>query len=226
VEEAVGPDLEAAGLEVGYCARPGEVDLRLIGSQALLQQAEVLVRERLNDYIVTTGSRELEEVVVGMLAERGETLAVAESCTGGLIADRLTNVPGSSEVFLEGVVAYANEAKTRTLGVPGELLAKVGAVSSEVAAAMAEGCRQKAGSTYGLATTGIAGPGGGSPEKPVGTLHVGLARPRGNTILSKLRFPMDRLAFKTIASQHALDLLRRELRDTTTSDREDFPQRR
>ncbi len=220
VEEAVGTDLAAlADLEVGYCARPGEVDLRLIGAPAVLEQADAMVRQRLGTYLVATGSEEMEEVVVRLLTSYRQTLAVAESCTGGLIADRLTNVSGASKVFLEGVVAYSNDAKTRTLGISAELISAVGAVSEEVAAAMAEGVRQRAGAVYGVSTTGIAGPEGGRPDKPVGTVFVGVARVDRETLVRKLFFPMDRVSFKRIASQYALDLLRRALVGLMTDDR-------
>lgn len=212
IEEILGADLEAIpGLEVGYCARPGEVDVRVIGTGATVTIADQIIRSKLAPYIVTTESKELEEVVVELLMARSATLAIAESCTGGLLANRITNVPGASKVFLEGNVTYSNEAKMHTLAVPAELIARVGAVSEEVAAAMSEGARQRAGSTFALATTGIAGPDGGTPEKPVGTIFVGLAEASTTTEVKKLFFPMDRQSFKRIASQYALDMLRRRL---------------
>src|SRR5262249_28683437 len=127
--------------------------------------AEKIIRAALQQNIIGDGSKELEEVVIELLREKNATLAVAESCTGGLLADRLTDVPGSSAVFLEGSVTYSNEAKTRSLGVPVELLSSVGAVSKEVASAMAEGALKKRGAAYPLATPGIAGPTGGTPGK-------------------------------------------------------------
>ncbi|MGA8659095.1 MAG: competence/damage-inducible protein A [Chthoniobacterales bacterium] len=212
IEEIVGTDLEAIpGLEVGYCARLGEVDLRVIGSGAAVATADQIIRSKLAPYIVTTESKELEEVVVELLTAKGATLAIAESCTGGLLADRITNVPGASKIFLECNVTYSNEAKTRTLAVPAELIARVGAVSEEVVAAMAEGARKRAGATLALATTGIAGPDGGTAEKPVGTVFVGLAAESATTEVTKFFFPMDRHSFKRIASQYALDMLRRRL---------------
>jgi nicotinamide-nucleotide amidase len=147
--------------------------------------------------------------VVDLLRGKGRTLAIAESCTGGLLASRITDVAGASQVFLEGNVTYSNESKTRTLAVPAEMITRVGAVSEEVAAAMAEGARNRAGSTFALATTGIAGPDGGTPEKPVGTVFIGLAAEGTTTEVQKLLFPMDRLSFKRITSQYALDMLRR-----------------
>jgi len=212
VEALVGEALLALGLEVGYCARPGEVDLRLIGADAALARAEAVVVEKLGPHLVSRDRRELEKVVVDLLTARGETLAVAESCTGGLLAHRITNVPGASAVFLQGFVTYANEAKTRALGVSAELLDAHGAVSAAVATAMAEGARAAAGTDHALATTGIAGPGGGSPAKPVGTVFIALATKLGPTIVQHHRLSQHRATFKDLATQTALDLLRRQLR--------------
>jgi nicotinamide-nucleotide amidase len=212
IEEMVGSDLEAIpGLEVGYCARLGEVDVRVTGPHDLVAHADQVIQSKLAPYIVTTENKDLEDVVVGLLAAKGATLAIAESCTGGLVASQITNVPGASKVFLEGNVTYSNEAKTRTLWVPAELIARVGAVSEEVAAAMAEGARKRAQSTFALATTGVAGPDGGTPEKPVGTVFIGLAATGEKTEVRKLFFPMDRESFKRMVTQHALDLLRKRL---------------
>ncbi|MEO5717090.1 MAG: nicotinamide-nucleotide amidohydrolase family protein, partial [Chthoniobacterales bacterium] len=138
VEEAIGEELLAInGLELGYCARRGEVDLRVIGSVATLQQADALIRAKLETSILSTTGENLETVIVGKLTARKATLAVAESCTGGLLAHRLTNVPGSSAVFLAGYVTYSNEAKSASLGVDPALIAEHGAVSEAVARAMA-----------------------------------------------------------------------------------------
>ncbi len=211
VEEAVGAELLALeGLELGYCARMGEVDLRLIGSPEVLAQADLIVQTKLAASIFSTSSEDLEAVIVRQLTGRKETLAVAESCTGGFLAHRLTNVPGASEVFLAGYITYANEAKVAALGVPAEAIAESGAVSETVARAMAEGARQKSGATYALATTGIAGPGGGSEAKPVGTAFVALAGD-GETVVKHLFFPTDRETFKQLAAQNALNLLRERL---------------
>ena len=138
------------------------------------------------------------------------TLAVAESCTGGFLAHRLTNVPGASEIFLAGYVTYSNEAKVAMLGVPSSAIVEYGAVSERVARAMAEGAREKSGATFALATTGIAGPGGGSVQKPVGTVYVALAG-GGETVVRHLFFPTDRETFKQLATQMALNLLRERL---------------
>jgi len=212
VEDMVGKELEAIpGLEIGYCARMGEVDLRIVGSRSAVEQGEQVVRVKLGSHIVTTEEKELEEVVVELLAQKKATLAVAESCTGGLLANRITDVPGSSAVFLEGNVTYSNEAKSRILGVPEELFRSVGAVSEEVAKAMAEGARTRAGTTFALSITGIAGPDGGTAEKPVGTAYVGLAAPDQPTEITKIFFPTDRKTFKRLCSQRALDMLRLRL---------------
>lgn len=211
VEERVGEDLVALGIELGYCARPGEVDVRTIGSPELLARAEAIIRARLGDCIVSVDERSIEKVVVDLLTERGATVATAESCTGGGLANRLTNVPGASVVFMEGFVTYANEAKVLALGVDAGLIAGHGAVSQEVAAAMAEGARLRAGVDYALATTGIAGPGGGSEAKPVGTVFIALAVKDGGTQVQRFRFATDRETFKSLTVQTALDLLRRTL---------------
>ena len=214
VEEAVGPQLLAlTGLELGYCARMGEVDLRVIGSTAILTQADAIVRAKLAQFIFSTEREDLETVLIRELAARRATLAVAESCTGGFLAHRLTNVAGASEVFLAGFVTYSNAAKTAMLGVASALIEEHGAVSEPVARAMAKGALEKAAAQFALATTGIAGPGGGSPEKPVGTAYIALAG-GGETVVKHLFFPTDRETFKQLATQTALNLLRQRLRDT------------
>ena len=215
VEEAVGVQLLALpGLELGYCARMGEVDLRLIGSLEVLEKADAIVRGKLAAAIFSTSSENLETVIVRQLEERGATLAVAESCTGGYLAHRLTNVPGASNVFLAGYVTYANEAKISTLGVASELIEEHGAVSEPVARAMAEGARLHSNASFALATTGIAGPGGGSETKPVGTAFLALAG-SGETIVRHLFFPTDRETFKQLVAQTALNLLRERLAQRT-----------
>jgi nicotinamide-nucleotide amidase len=211
-QELIGADLAAIeDLELGYCARIGELDLRLVGSLESVLRGTQIVRARLSDHIVSEDGSELEALVVRLLSEHGATIAVAESCTGGLLANRLTNVPGASAVFLEGNVTYSNAAKTRTLGVSTDLLNRVGAVSKEVALAMAEGARARAGATYALSTTGIAGPDGGTPEKPVGTVFVGLASADAASQVEHLFFPTDRATFKQMVTASALDLLRKQL---------------
>src|SRR5438445_1309126 len=168
VEQAIGEKVLAIpGIELGYCARPGEVDVRIIGNPEAIQQADVIIRSALGRSIFSTVDETLEEVVVKLLRNRNQTLATAESCTGGLIANRITNVPGASSVFLAGYVCYADQAKIDMLDVDPKLLEEHGAVSESVARVLAEHARVCAGSNYALATTGVAGPSGGSPEKPV-----------------------------------------------------------
>jgi len=222
VEEKVGEELIAMGLEVGYCARPGEVDLRLIGAPEVLDRAAVVVHDRLGKWIFTTDERELQEVVVEHLAARKKTIALAESCTGGFIANQITNVPGASKVFLAGFVTYANEAKTAALGVDAALIREHGAVSEPVARGMAEGAMLKAGADFALSTTGIAGPDGGTPDKPVGTVFVALAERGRETVVQPHRFPTDRETFKHLVAQTAMDLLLRRLDGRDTSVAENF----
>jgi len=169
------------------------------------------VRERLEKWIFTTDERDLPQVIVEMLAARGATLAAAESCTGGFVANQITNVPGASKVFLAGFVTYANEAKVAALGVDAALIAQHGAVSEPVARQMAEGAARKTGADFALSTTGIAGPDGGSPEKPVGTVFIALAGRGRDTVVQRHHFPTDRETFKHIVAQTVMDLLLRRL---------------
>jgi len=215
VEEMVGEELLALGIELGYCARPGEVEVRVIGSSAQISRADEIIRHHLSAHLVSDDLRTLEEVLVASLTDRRETLATAESCTGGAIANRITNVPGASAVFLEGFVTYANEAKTRALGINPELIEKYGAVSESVARAMAEGARTSSNADYAISTTGIAGPGGGTDEKPVGTVFIAVASRQRGTMVEKLFFPTDRQRFKELVSQMALNLLRKAMKSAT-----------
>ncbi len=217
VEERISnplADLLDAGLEIGYCARVGEVDVRLVahgdGADKMLDGAESIVQEHVGDFIYGRGDDQLEEVIVRELTKRGLTLVVAESCTGGFLAHRITNISGASAVFLAGHCTYSNEAKQETLGVKPETLAGHGAVSEAVACEMAEGARAKHGADFALATTGIAGPTGGTEEKPVGTVFIALAGPNGTEVINPCN-PCDRETFKYVATQQALDLLRRNL---------------
>jgi nicotinamide-nucleotide amidase len=164
------------------------------------------------------GEETLEAAVGRLLRERSATLAVAESCTGGLVASRLTDVAGSSDYVDRGVVAYSLAAKSELLGVPPALIARTGAVSPEVARAMAEGIRARAGTTFGLATTGIAGPSGGTPERPVGLVFVGLAW-AGGSGAREFRFPGTRVQVKVRAAEMALEMLRRHLLDIPMDER-------
>ena len=218
VEASIGLKLsERTDLEVGYCARPNEVDFRLIGTKEVLDEVEPAVLAVVGDYLVSGDEESMEEVIVHLLSERRETVATAESCTGGLLASRLTNVPGASAVFLEGFITYSNESKVELLGVPAELLSSHGAVSEQVVRSMAEGALRKSGANYALATTGIAGPGGGSPEKPVGTVWLALSAQGNETEVWKETIPTDRITFKQVVTQSILDRLRRRLKSSTDS---------
>jgi len=215
VERTIGEKILAIpGVELGYCARPGEVDVRIVGDKTSVNQAGDIIQRELGSSIFSANDESLEEVLVRLLSERKETIALAESCTGGLLANRLTNVPGASAVFLAAYVTYANNAKIDILGVDPKLIEKHGAVSEPVVRAMAEGARHRAGSTYALATTGIASPTGGSPEKPVGTVYVALASPDRETVVRKFFFPNDRETFKQMTSQAAFELLRQKILST------------
>jgi nicotinamide-nucleotide amidase len=194
-----------------------EIEIHLTAQGKTEQEAELLldglagqIEERLGDAIFAFRGERMEEVVGLRLAVNGFTLATAESCTGGLIAERITEVPGSSVYFKEGVVTYSNEAKVRLLGVPYDLIAEYGAVSAPVAEAMAEGVRLRADADFGIAVTGIAGPGGGSEDKPVGLVFIALSDD-AHTEHRKLLLPGDRQLIRWRASQAALDLLRRRL---------------
>ncbi|PYK60199.1 MAG: competence/damage-inducible protein A [Verrucomicrobia bacterium] len=212
IEKKIG-DLVLAipEIELGYCARPGEVEVRVIGSAVAVAQAEEIIREKLDNAIFSASDETLAAVLVRLLSEREQTLALAESCTGGFLADQVTNVPGASKVFVAGYVTYSNEEKIRTLGVSRESIEKFGAVSEHVATEMAEGLRIRTGATHGIATTGIAGPSGGSEEKPVGTVFVGLSSENQPTRWEKFFFPSDRETFKQLVAQRAFDLLRRRV---------------
>ena len=162
----------------------------------------------LGEHLYSTDGETMEEVVARVLTENRATIAVAESCTGGLLAERLTNIPGSSSYFLGGVVCYSNELKSALVDVPAELIESKGAVSPDVALALADGIRKRTGATIGVGVTGIAGPGGGTPEKPVGLVHIGIADERGPRE-RRFQFPGDRERIRMHASQTALDSVRR-----------------
>ena len=178
-------------------------------SDEMLSSLAQEVRTRLKDSLFAEGRETMEEVVGRLLAGRALTVAVAESCTGGLIGHRLTQVPGSSAYVDRGAICYSNRSKSEMLGVPAELIAKHGAVSPEVAAAMARGIRERAGVSVGLSVTGIAGPGGATGTKPVGLVYVGLDGGAGGAVTKEFRFHGDRSVIKQRSSQAALDLLRR-----------------
>ena len=214
VEEMIGVELSKnKDLEVGYCARPNEVDFRLIGSKPLLDSLEPRILQTLGKNLVSAKGEGIEEWIVHRLAAMGRSVSTAESCTGGLLASRLTDVPGSSKVFNQGFVTYSNESKIDLLAVNESILSEHGAVSDPVARAMAEGALLHAKSDFSLALTGVAGPNGGSPEKPVGTVFIAMAQASKPTHCQKFSFPVDRATFKQLATQAALDMLRQAIMD-------------
>ncbi len=180
-------------------------------ARAMIEPVEAEIRKRLGEHIYGADNETLEEVIGQKLREKGLKLAVAESCTGGLIGHRITNIAGSSDYFQESVVTYSNESKAKLLGVPEETLREQGAVSAETAKAMAEGVRRISGADLGLSVTGIAGPGGGTAAKPVGLVYLGLADETG-TVTEELRLRGDRMMIKERAAQNALYLVYRRLK--------------
>ena len=206
--------LVAAGLEVGYCARPGQVDVRLMArgptAEGVGRDAEAVVQSLLAAHIYGYDDEEMETVTVRLLAKDQKTLALAESCTGGALAHLITNVPGASAVFWGGYVTYSNEAKQINLGVSTQTLAAHGAVSEPVARAMAEGARTRSGADFALAITGIAGPDGGTREKPTGTVFLALAGAFGTEVRHRVN-AYERAAFKQVTAQQALEMLRQHL---------------
>lgn len=204
-------------LRLAFLPSYGVVKLRITalgteraGAEARLAAFEAFVRERVGDLVFGEGDDTLEAAVGRMLRARGLTLATAESCTGGLLADRITNVPGSSDYYLGGAVVYGNQAKVDLLGVDGFVLAEHGAVSEPVARQLAAGARRRLGADLAVAVTGIAGPGGGTPEKPVGTVWLGYAD-AGGTHAVRVRFVTDRLLNKRLSVTAALNLVRRQV---------------
>jgi nicotinamide-nucleotide amidase len=203
--------------ETTILARPGQVDIRLTARGKNREEAEKLLKEladqidqELDEHIYARSEQTLEEVVGMLLVMKNATISTAESCTGGLIAERITNVPGSSKYFISGVIAYSDKWKMELTHIPPLLLEMQGAVSAEVARGLAEGIQSRMETTIGVGVTGIAGPGGGSLEKPVGTVHVAVATPQG-TEHRQFSFPGDREKIRWWASQAALDMVRREL---------------
>ncbi len=206
-----------SSLKITLLAYPGQIEIHLTCSspqeEVAQEKMEPLInaiKERLGPNIFSLEGEELEEVVGRLLREAGKTLAVAESCTGGLVGHRLTAVPGSSDYFLGSFVAYSNKVKSSSLGIPEELISESGAVSPEVAQAMAEAARERTGADYGLSATGIAGPTGGSPTKPVGLVYICLASCKHSEV-SRHVFLGSRDQVKFQTSQRALDMLRRYL---------------
>jgi nicotinamide-nucleotide amidase len=201
------------GVVATICARDFEIHVDLLvdpGAEPRGEEVERGLAEPLAEYLFTRDERRVEELVLDLCRERGWTLATAESSTGGLVAARLTSVPGSSDVFVGSVVAYANEVKESELGVPAALIAAHGAVSAEVAAAMAAGARARLNADVAVSTTGIAGPGGGSPEKPVGLVFLHANTPENSRGI-EFTLPGDRETVRSRASVAALHLLRRLL---------------
>lgn len=196
-------------------ASPGEIQIHLrtwtrepVASRKAVNELAERIAAALGDHVFTHRSQSLEEVVADTLLANGATISTAESCTGGLLAERLTRIPGSSNYFLGGVVSYSNELKTAWAKVPAEIIAAKGAVSSEVAIALADGIRRETGSTLGVGITGVAGPSGGSAEKPVGLVHIALST-NGTPRERAAHFPGDRERVRWQASQVALDMVRR-----------------
>ena len=213
-EDKIKDLMQDSNPTVAPYAKVGEVHLRVTARADTVEEAErlisaraALVRERLGDAIYGEDEETLEQAVVHLLKERGKTVATAESCTGGLVAQRITDVPGSSAVFLGGAVVYSNAAKTDLAGVPAEMIARVGAVSKEVGQALAEGARQRFGADYGIGITGIAGPDGGTPEKPVGLVYIALAY-EGGCDVEKANFIGSRQIVRLRSATTALNMLR------------------
>jgi nicotinamide-nucleotide amidase len=212
-------DFQSLGVSIGFYPVFPENHIVLIAqnsnreeAQKNLQQAQDKVTARLQHYIFAYGEQTLEEVIAALLIEKKLTVAVAESCTGGLITSRLTDVSGSSNYLERGLVTYSNAAKINMLGVPAEIIEKNGAVSEETARLMAEGVRKLAGTDLGLSSTGIAGPTGGSPEKPVGTVYLAVADSK-QTICRHYAFRWDRKRNKEVFSEAALFLLKNFLQE-------------
>ena len=198
-------------VECGYCIKPGGIIFRCLGESSVVLDIETRVKKSLQDYYLGDGINTLQEFIVKSLMSKEESLSLAESCTGGSIASLVTDVPGASGVFNIAHVTYSNYFKHRALDVPNSLLENHGAVSREVVISMAEGSLMKADSDHAIAVTGIAGPSGGSPNKPLGTVYIGLASKGKDTIAVKKLYKTDRISFKEKVSMCALDLLRQRL---------------
>jgi len=210
-KEIEPPLAHLKNLEIGYCARVGEVDLRFISPEPeVVQEASQIARETFKELIFSEDNESLEEVVIHIAKTMGVKLATAESCTGGYIAHRLTNVPGSSSVFTGSIVSYSNEVKQNILNVDASNLNVYGAVSEPVVIQMAEGARKLLGADIAVSVTGIAGPDGGTPEKPVGLVYIGLAT-KDFTKVWSCHYLLNRESFKQMVAQFALDRLRRVL---------------
>jgi nicotinamide-nucleotide amidase len=223
-ESAVAEALAAAGgesdgVEVTICAREFEIHVDLFSEPTAQERGARIaesMRQSLSHYLFGEDERTISEIVLDLCRVRGLTLATAESCTGGMVASRLTSVPGASDVFVGSVVAYANGVKEAGLGVSAELIAEHGAVSEEVAAAMAAGARARLGADVAVAVTGVAGPGGGSPEKPVGLVFAHAVGPDGTKTV-RTELPGDREMIRGRATAASLHLVRRLLESRHTS---------
>ncbi|MSO44879.1 MAG: nicotinamide-nucleotide amidohydrolase family protein [Thermoleophilia bacterium] len=198
---------EGMGLDVGVCARPGELDVTVRPAGPAADSFVRILKAAFPGAVVSTDGSEVEEVIGRALVARGETVATAESCTGGSVGARLTRVPGASAWYRGGIVAYDDAVKEALLGVPPDVIQLHGAVSAPCAIAMAAGVRVAVGSAWGVAITGIAGPGGGTPDKPVGLVFVGVSGPNVATA-RELHLPGDRERIRASASTMALHLLR------------------
>jgi nicotinamide-nucleotide amidase len=218
VDEAIAPIYKSyADVETSILFSRVEIEIHLTARSTDVDQAEgtldelaAKIADALGPAVFARNGETMEEVIGKLLSDRGETLSVAESCTGGLIGMRLTEVAGSSRYFIEGAVVYANDAKVRALGVPEQTLVDHGAVSAETAESMAAGIRERSGTDHSISVTGIAGPDGGTEEKPVGTVFIGYSGPKGTRSM-KFVFPGDRELVRWRASQAALDYLRRQM---------------
>tara|TARA_B100000965_G_C19561826_1_gene744880 strand:- start:379 stop:1623 length:1245 start_codon:yes stop_codon:yes gene_type:complete len=198
-------------VEFGYCLKPGGIIFRCVGEKRVVYEAQDKVKESLRKYYLGDGIDSLQEFIVKDLKSKGESLSLAESCTGGLIASLITNVPGASMVFNIGHVTYSNSSKVRVLDVPPDLISLHGAVSQEVVISMAEGSLVKSNSDHSLAVSGIAGPSGATQNKPVGTVYIALASKGMKTVVFNKVYKTDRISFKEKVSMFALDLLRQRL---------------
>ena len=216
VEQRIRPIVDKyPGLGLAFCAHQGQVDIRIAPGARDLGSAQLKgigheIRIALGQDFVCFGHDTLAQVVLNELRAREATLAIAESCTGGLLANAFTDIPGASDIFLGGVVSYTNDAKVQLLDVPESLLEQHGAVSAETAVAMVTGAAEKFGADYALSVTGLAGPGGGTPELPVGTVFLGYLSPNG-AWSQKALYSGDRLTIKARAVHGALDWMRRKL---------------
>jgi nicotinamide-nucleotide amidase len=214
VKNLFSPD---SGITLAFLPSPLGVRLRITAkaksvdeAEHSIQDVEAKLRNKTEKYIYASGDRELEDIIGTLLKERKLTLAIAESCTGGLITDRITNISGSSEYFVQGMITYSNKSKIHELGVPSDFVKQYGAVSRQVAEAMAFGIRTKSNADIGISTTGIAGPTGGSVEKPVGLVWIGFSD-KDETFALQFNFGRERRIIKERAAQAALELVRRRI---------------